>query len=35
MINLLGPRPFPDKSSYEEFVEETEKTDTDAVNFSS
>ena len=35
MINLLGPRPFPDKSSYEEFIEETEKSDTAAVNCSS
>jgi len=34
MISLLGPRPFPDKSSYEEFVEEAEKSDNEAVNYS-
>ena len=32
MISLLGPRPFPDKSSYEEFVEDTEKIDTTTIN---
>ena len=35
MITLLGPRPFPEKSSYEEFVEDTEKLNVKPVNKSS
>jgi len=27
MISLLGPRPFPEKSTYEEFIEETDRAD--------
>ncbi|XP_065913432.1 mitochondrial inner membrane m-AAA protease component AFG3L2-like [Dysidea avara] len=30
MISLLGPRPFPEKSTYEEFIEETDKADNES-----